>query len=338
MAAMDPTTKRISDMYDRFPYPSPERGAKKLKELSNLLTIFSRETGFSFDGKSVLDAGTGTGHRLLDAAATFRQTSFTGIDISERPLEIAKETALAEGMTNVDFRRHDLMAEPDRLGTFDVVLCMGVLHHLSDPLRGLNNLAGRLSEEGLLFLYLYGEPGSQERMRRKRIVAALRGDRPDDFELGIMLIKELGFDAHSYGWNLSIDDEKTRESLLVDSYLNVHERLFDAGTIRELFAKTDLGAFMTYGITVDQSGYLFDTRMHPPVEILLQKTEMHAKLPTPLLAEAYNRLTLEQKYALIDLLYKPNGYTILGFRNGAEKLFKPGGRILMNAVRSDGHR
>jgi hypothetical protein len=78
--------------------------------------------------------------------------------------------------------------------------------------------------------------------------------------------------------------------------------------------------------------------MHPPVEILLQKTEMHAKLPTPLLAEAYNRLSLAQKYSLIDLLYKPNGYTVLAFRKDAEKLFKPGGRILTNAMRADGHQ
>lgn len=44
--AIDEITRRVSEMYGRFPYPSPESGTKKLKELSNLLTIFSRETGY----------------------------------------------------------------------------------------------------------------------------------------------------------------------------------------------------------------------------------------------------------------------------------------------------
>ncbi len=334
---MDAVTRRVSEMYDQFPYPSPEKGKKKLKELSNLLTIFSRETGYDFRGKRILDAGTGTGHRLLEAASVLRETTFVAVDISDRPLAVARDTAREEGIANVEFRRCDLMDGSTDLGRFDVILCMGVLHHLADPRRGLQLLVRRLADDGLIFLYVYGEPGSRERMRRKKIISLLLGGQDGDYEHGIRMVRDLGFDSLSYGWNLNLTDEKTRESLYVDSYLNVHERLFDAASIVDLVEASGLHGFMTYGITVEQSGYLFETRIDASPEIVLQRTELLRKLPTPLLAQAYDRLSLKEKYLLIDLLYMPNGYTLLGFRRGAEKFFKPDGRIIGNAIRNSSH-
>ena len=37
---MDEVTAKVSDMYSRFPYPSPQAAGRKLKELYNLLKIF----------------------------------------------------------------------------------------------------------------------------------------------------------------------------------------------------------------------------------------------------------------------------------------------------------
>lgn len=325
-------TRRVSEMYERFPYPSPETGTKKLKELSNLLTIFSRETGYAFGGKRVLDAGTGTGHRLLEAARTLKETNFLAVDVSERPLSIARATAKAEGIDNVAFREFDLMDESTVLGTFDVVLCMGVLHHLADPTRGLRNLVRHLSDQGILFIYVYGKHGSFERMRRKQIVATLLGQEQKDFDRGLQFIRDLGFDLAAYGWNLNTDDEKTKESLAVDSYLNVHECLFEFDSLFQLFGDAGLDGFTTFGITAEHAGYLFDSRLEAPAEIMLQRTEIAKKLTTPGLIEAYGKLDLRQRYRLMDLLYQPNGYTVVAYRAGVRKLFNPEGRIMQNAI------
>ena len=330
--SLDEITRRVSEMYDRFPYPSPEMGTKKLKELSNLLGIFSRETGFDFRGKRVLDAGTGTGHRLLEAALVMKETSFLAVDVSDRPLAIARATADAEGIGNVEFRQFDLMAESSDLGRFDVVLCMGVLHHLADPQRGLSNLVRHLSDDGIIFLYVYGSHGSHERMRRKQIVSMLLGREPSAFEHGIQIVKDLEFDSSMYGWNLNIEGESTKDSLFVDSYLNVHECLFESETLFKLIQGSGLDGFMTYGITVDGSGYLFETRLQATQQIPLHRTEMAKKLPTPLLAESYENLNLRERYRLLDLLYQPNGYTLIGLRSGARNLFKPESRLLQNAI------
>jgi hypothetical protein len=60
------TARRVSAMYERFHYASTEKGRKRLMELSNLLKIFARESGYKVRKKRVLDAGTGPGHRLLE--------------------------------------------------------------------------------------------------------------------------------------------------------------------------------------------------------------------------------------------------------------------------------
>jgi SAM-dependent methyltransferase len=330
---MDKITQRVSDMYSRFPYPSPEKGKKKLKELSNLLTIFSRETGYDFRNKKVLDAGTGTGHRLMEAAAAFKETSFLAMDVSDVPLTIAREIARGEGIGNVEFRRADIMSGAGDFGEFDVILCMGVLHHLPDPKQGLANLVRHLTDRGLLFLYIYGEHGSRERMRRKAVISLLLGGDGEDFRKGIRLVKELGFDSLSYGWNLNVDDEKTRESLFVDSYLNVNERLFDAESIISLAKGSGLDAVMNYGITVEQNGYLFESGLNAPQDVMLQRTEIAKKLTTPFLRERYEQLSIEERYSLIDLLFQPNGYTVVGLKEGAKSLFKPQSRVLRNLVR-----
>lgn len=325
-------TRRVSEMYDRFPYPSPETGTRKLKELSNLLTIFSLETGYDFRAKRVLDAGTGTGHRLLEAARKLKETSFLAVDVSDRPLAIARATAREAGIENVAFRVFDLMNEEADLGAFDVVLCMGVLHHLADPSRGIRNLVRHLPDHGILFLYVYGLHGSHERMRRKQIISTLLGPNGADFNRGIQVVNDLGFDPFMYGWNLNVSDEKTKESLCVDSYLNVHECLFETDSLIHLIKDSGLDGFMTFGLTVDQSGYLFDSRLDAPPEIGLPRTELTMKLPTPLLVEAYERLDLRERYRLMDLLYRPNGYTVIGFKSEAKRFFKPDSRLLQNTI------
>ena len=326
-------TRRISATYDLFPYPSPEKGTKKFTDLANLLTVFSAETGYDFRGKSVLDAGTGTGQRLLLAAGVLKDTSFLAIDISGRPLAIAREIAREDGVSNVRFRRVDLMDMSADLGRFDVILCMGVLHHLADPLRGMRNLVRSLSPQGLLFFYIHGTHGSHERMRRRQILGLLLGQRGRDFDRGIEMVRDLGFDSLSYGWSLNIDDARTKESLCVHSYLNVHECLFDADSLFNLVQGSGLDGFMTYGITVGQSGLLFETRPDAPRETVFQRTEILSKLSTPLLVKAYEQLSLREKYRVMDLLFQPNGYSVIGVKAGTEKLLNPSGRVLQNLIR-----
>jgi hypothetical protein len=66
---------------------------------------------------------------------------------------------------------------------------------------------------------------------------------------------------------------------------------------------------------------------------MLQRTEIAKKLTTPFLRERYEQLSIEERYSLIDLLFQPNGYTVVGLKEGAKSLFKPQSRVLRNLVR-----
>ncbi len=329
---MDDTTRKISEMYAKFPYPSSQPYSRKLRELANLLSIFSREANYELKGKTVLDAGTGTGHRLIEAASAFKNTRFVAVDISEASLAIARQAAANERVQNVEFQLFNLMEDGKRFGTFDLILCMGVIHHLAEPARGLRNLVQNLAEDGILFLYIYGKHGCHERMRRKQIVSLLLNANSQDFERGISLIKDLGFDTFEYGWNLNFDDEESRNALIVDAYLNVNETLFDADKLFDLMQSSGLHGFLIYGLALDQHGCLFETRLGQTSLPMFPKTDVAVRLGSPLLRESYESLSLPNKYRLIDLLFQPSGYTVLGFKGGAMRHFPDGGRILANAL------
>ena len=218
MNCMDKITSKVTEMYKQFPYPSPTSEAKKTNELLNLLRIFTLESKFELNGKRILDAGTGTGHRLVSAANHYKNSKFTAIDNSSRSIEIAKKIARKSRVDNINFEVADLMKKLPFKNKFDVIMCMGVLHHLSAPSKGLENLCSVLSESGILFLYLYGKLGGVQRMTQKRIVSLLMKEESDNFRKGIQLVRDLEFNNFEYGWNIDYNSKRGR-------------RLFDRGCI-----------------------------------------------------------------------------------------------------------
>lgn len=329
---MDAITQSVKDMYAQFPYPSPQGGRQKYFELLNLLKFFSLEAGYSLDGKMVLDAGTGTGSRLIEAAAALRKTHFVAVDVSDVALNIAKQAAADRGLRNIEFRLADLT--DDNIGTerFDIVLSMGVVHHLSDPQRGVRNLVAQLCSNGIIFLYLYGRHGGQERMRRKQIVSLLlRGDSRN-FERGVSLIRDLGFDTFEYGWLANVEDETTRDAMIVDAYLHVNERLFDTDSIINLLDQSGLNSFLTYGITCGSSGGLFEARLTPAVASKMPVTPIASHFTNDGVRAAYEALSLEDQYRVLDLILKPNGYTVMGLQSQALTNLQGGSRIKANQL------
>lgn len=324
-------TRRVEAMYSRFPYPSQDVGERRLTELANLLRLFEVEADVDFCGKSVLDVGTGTGHRLITAARRFPDTRFTAIDLCAEPLEIARATAAAAGVTNVEFHQHDIMSGAIGRGRFDVVLCMGVLHHLADARLGVARIAEAVAGDGVLFAYVYGSLGSAERMRRKEMLKLLLGPDRRNFDAGIRMVRALQLGGKNYGWNRNADDAGSSDALLVDSYLNVHENLFDIAGMIQLLHGSTLGSLMPFGITSESTGLLFDTDLDAAPRIKIPWTDMRRHLPSDEAIAAYGRLALEDRVRMVELAFQPNGYTMLAWPGGPER-FSADSRIRRNAL------
>ena len=133
-----------------------------------------------------------------------------------------------------------------------------------------------------------------------------------------------------YGWNLETG-VATADAVIVDAFMNVNERLYDAQSIHELAAQAGFHAYVTYGITTGTQGLLFDTRLEmkrPFVSQMVPAKRLKADLPKAL----YEQLSLRDRYRLIDLLYDPNGYTVIMLTKGAHQAISRSERIRANVI------
>ena len=313
----DKITKKVEKMYKEYPYPSPSTQSSQTNELLNLLRIFELENKTKLTNLKILDAGSGSGHRITNVAKHFKNCEFLGIDISDASLKIANIIKNNNNLENIQFKKFNLMDSTLKLGKFDVVLCMGVLHHLSNPEKGLQNILQTLKKDGILFLYLYGKLGGHQRMLNKELISILLNNKKSDYDLGIKLVRDLGLNKFEYGWNLNFKNKEEEDSLIVDSLLHANETLYDFNDIDKLFSKSGLYGYAIFGITGGTQGYLFDSRINSEKKLSIPQINISKFLKTNFSLSYYQSLDLRNKYRILDLLYQPNGYTIIGLTKKA---------------------
>ncbi|MDA8243094.1 MAG: class I SAM-dependent methyltransferase [Elusimicrobia bacterium] len=106
-----------------------------------------------FRGKDVLEGGCGGGQHTAFVAEYAR--SVTAADLNA--VDVAKEHN--RGKANVSFVEADI-AEMDLGRQFDVVFCIGVVHHTDDPDKTVRNLARHTRPGGRLILWVYSKEGN----------------------------------------------------------------------------------------------------------------------------------------------------------------------------------
>jgi SAM-dependent methyltransferase/uncharacterized protein YbaR (Trm112 family) len=102
----------------------------------------------AWEGLYVLDAGCGMGRWLHFARRA--GAAIVGMDVSPA-IDVAAER---EG-GGADFVQADLRWAPFAPAAFDLVYCLGVVHHLAEPLMGVRALASLVRPSGELRLYVY---------------------------------------------------------------------------------------------------------------------------------------------------------------------------------------
>jgi tRNA (mo5U34)-methyltransferase len=106
--------------------------------------------GGSLKGKRVLDVACNCGGFAVEAIKAGAEYAL-GVDIVDRYLDQANFIRDALGYENLEFRNvdvYDLSAET--VGTFDVVLCFGILYHLEDPIRGMKAMSNLATQSMLV--------------------------------------------------------------------------------------------------------------------------------------------------------------------------------------------
>jgi 2-polyprenyl-6-hydroxyphenyl methylase / 3-demethylubiquinone-9 3-methyltransferase len=109
----------------------PNSEFKPLHEINPLRLNHIKRLVGGFAGKKAVDVGCGGG--ILSEAMAAEGAEVTGIDLSEKPLGVARLHLLESGRS-VDYRliSAEELAEASP-GSFDVVTCMEMLEHVPDP-------------------------------------------------------------------------------------------------------------------------------------------------------------------------------------------------------------
>ena len=107
-----------------------------------------------FRGKSVLELGFGNGS-LLVHMASFGPSRLCGVELGDT-LDAARQNL--RDYPFVELHRGDLTEV--ELGGFDLVYCVGVLHHLQDPAEGFHAVLRHTKPGGRFHCWVYAKEGN----------------------------------------------------------------------------------------------------------------------------------------------------------------------------------
>ncbi len=234
----------------------------------------------------ILDAGCGTGVGTEYLVHLNPQVQVTAIDLSAGALQVAKERCRRSQADRVEFHHLSLYDVQKLSGEFDLINSVGVLHHLEDPIRGIQALACKLAPGGLMHIFVYGELGRWEIQLMQKAIALLQGHKRGDYQDGVNIGRKI-FSSLPEN-NRIVKREKERWSLenqrdanFADMYVHPQEIDYNIDTLFEL---------------IDASGLEFIGFSNPNF------WQLERLLKDPELMERAEKLSDRERYRLIELL------------------------------------
>jgi SAM-dependent methyltransferase len=147
-----------------------------------------------FLGKRVLDAGCGYGRHAWLAARWGAEV--LAMDIAPEAVDACYRNT--EGLFGVHVIQGDIHQPPLRQHQFDLVYCLGVLHHMERARHGFRQLGGLLDTGGRLAVWMYGpRQGFASAVNRGLRVATTRMDADQLHHLSRAIARGLRVFSHT---------------------------------------------------------------------------------------------------------------------------------------------
>jgi hypothetical protein len=170
----------------------------------------------------------------------------------------------------------------------------------------------------MLLAWVYGAIGEHDRLLQRELVRTLMRD-PGDVEDGLQVIDELGVhvSASRYGecYAEAAITPLIQRAIDADALINEIVECYRTEDLVSWFAQAGFDTFFLCGVTVPHAGATlrvrYDETSGPP--LYPSYVDLRRELKEPLFAR-FLALPLAAKHRVIELVYKPSGYTALAWK------------------------
>lgn len=280
----------VAELYNTYPFPPEpllDEPPPGYNWRWNWLTAYNFCTGQkpTRENVRILDAGCGTGVGTEYLVHLNPHAQIVAIDLSSGALDVARERCRRSGADRVEFHHLSLYDADQIPGQFDFINCVGVLHHLPDPIRGIQALAPKLAPGGIMHIFVYAELGRHEIRLMQEAIKLLQHNR-QDYREGVAIGRDLFASLppnnrlvrrEQERWSM----ENQRDECFADMYVHPQEIDYNIGTLFEL---------------IDASGLEFLGFSNP------RQWDIDRLLNNPSLIEIAKNLSDRERYRLIELL------------------------------------
>jgi 2-polyprenyl-3-methyl-5-hydroxy-6-metoxy-1,4-benzoquinol methylase len=303
MNKKDELTKKVFDMYQQYPFPDADY---KMDYSLALVRFFVKNAPAGkknlLENAKIMEAGCGTGNTIIKLAEICPTGDFVGVDMVTNSLSVAKKNANLKNIKNLKFTEQNIL-DMKHESKFDVILCIGVLHHLSNMRKGIESLVKHIKDDGYLILWLYGKDGRFKLNLNQRMLSILLKN-VSSLQKKVALTKNIlvkGPNKHlecHFNVPESKIEDKWKEGLsfllkhdnwIVDQFLHCNEKVVDMRDIFNLIEPVNLEIKEWLGIPVDFKYYI----------------------PDEDISSLFNDLTEKEKLFVLDDLLKPKYYFVV---------------------------
>ena len=211
---------------------------------------------------NILVAGCGT---VQAAVIAYRnpEVHVLGVDMSAASLTHQRKLKASHKLDNLTLEQDDLRNVAKHGRDFDLVICTGVLMHLTDPEEGLRALAGVLAPHGSLLGMVYA---ATRRTGVYMLQDAFRRLNVPQTRDGVRFVRETLTQLppqHFINWYLPIADELVHDTAIVDTFLNRRDRPYTVPQLMNFIRAGGLG-FQSW---VENALYFPEAMLDPDGEI-----------------------------------------------------------------------
>ena len=248
---------KVKQMYTEYTYPNYDEYMDKYAPIPHQYSpnLFLEQLNYynyngtkNFNNYSILVAGVGLGSDLINMEYILKKydnIKIVGIDLSPSSLKICKSRIdkynFKHKVELIEMSLLDL--DPTIHGTFDLIICIGVLHHLENPKLGLESLKNVLKDDGCINIMVYGKYGRTGIYQMQDLIKKINYN-VDDFPTKISNFKNIYGQLPVNNWfklgEHLINDHKVSDEGIVDLILHHQDRSYSIPELYEFINDVDL--------------------------------------------------------------------------------------------------